>query len=299
MKFGVNTYIWGSTFGPADFHLLPRIPASGFDGIEVPILDPASFQADAIARELDRIGLARTAVANVPGGSSLASSDPGQRQRARDHVAACVRAARDLGAAQLSGPMYTPVGFLTGRRRTTEEWQWAVDSWQQLAPAVETAGVEIGIEPLNRFETYLINRGDQALALADAVGPNCGVCLDLFHMNIEESDILGAFRKCKGRIYDVHIADNNRFAPGMGTLDFRAIVETIRSTGYDGALTLEFVATVDRTPASPYGDQVETKLVDVTPEQMKFIIDHGSNLLSDTFYTGLFQQSVKVLRPLI
>jgi len=118
-------------------------------------------------------------------------------------------------------------------------------------------------------------------------------------MNIEESDILGAFRKCKGRIYDVHIADNNRFAPGMGTLDFRAIVETIKGIGYDGALTLEFVATIDRTPASPYGDQVETNPVDVTPEQMKFIIDHGSNLLSDKFYTGLYQQSVKVLRPLI
>ena len=72
-----------------------------------------------------------------------------------------------------------------------------------------------------------------------------------------------------------------------------------QGTGYDGALTLEFVATVDRTPASPYGDQVETNPVDVSPEQMKFIIDHGSNLLSDKFYTGLYTQSIKVLRPLI
>ena len=73
MKFGVNTYIWGATFGPADFALLPRLAAGGFDGIEVPILDPAAFEADAVARECDRVGLARTAVANVPRGSSLAS----------------------------------------------------------------------------------------------------------------------------------------------------------------------------------------------------------------------------------
>ena len=66
MKFGVNTLIWGASFGPSDFHLLPRIKASGFDGIEVPILDPGAFQAGAVAGELDRIGLARTAVANVP-----------------------------------------------------------------------------------------------------------------------------------------------------------------------------------------------------------------------------------------
>src|SRR5689334_12951984 len=114
MQFGVNTYIWGATFGPSDFHLLPRLKDAGFDGVEVPILDPAAFDAAAVGRECDRLGLARTAVANVPRGSSLASSDAGERQRARDHVAACVRAARDLGATVLAGPMYTPVGFLTG-----------------------------------------------------------------------------------------------------------------------------------------------------------------------------------------
>jgi sugar phosphate isomerase/epimerase len=85
----------------------------------------------------------------------------------------------------------------------------------------------------------------------------------------------------------------------MGTLDFRRIVETIRSTGYDGALTLEFVATVDRSTVRRWGPQVETSPVDVSPEQMKFIIDHGSNLLSDSFYTGLFEKSTAVLRPLI
>src|SRR5688572_33488326 len=84
MKFGVNTYIWGATFGPADFHLLPRIKAGGFDGIEVPILDPAAFEVEAVAREFERVGLARTAVANVPAGSSLASSDARERRRARD-----------------------------------------------------------------------------------------------------------------------------------------------------------------------------------------------------------------------
>ena len=100
----------------------------------MPILNSAAFEVDAVRRELDRVGLARTAVANVPGGSSLASSDGGERQRARDHVAACVKVARDLGAAILAGPMSTPVGFLTGQRRTSEEWKWAVDSWQHLSP---------------------------------------------------------------------------------------------------------------------------------------------------------------------
>jgi sugar phosphate isomerase/epimerase len=232
------------------------------------------------------------------GERNLASKNAAQREKTVEYMKRVVTLAKELDGRIVTVVPAT-VGKVVADGTPQQEWQWLVEGLKEVYAHSERAGIQLAIEPLNRFETYLINRGDQAQTLADAVGPNVGVCLDLFHMNIEESDILGAFRKAKGRIVDVHIADNNRFAPGMGTLDFPAIVETIRGTGYDGALTLEFVATVDRTPASPYGEQVETNPVDVTPEQMQFIIDHGSNLLSDAFYTGLFERSVKVLRPLI
>ena len=74
--------------------------------------------------------------------------------------------------------------------------------------------MRIGLEPLNRFETYFLNRCEQALALADAVGGDCGVALDTFHMNIEESDLLGAIRAAGDRLVDFHVADNNRMPPG-------------------------------------------------------------------------------------
>jgi len=232
------------------------------------------------------------------GERNLAAKDPSQREKTVGYMKRVVTLAKELDGKIVTVVPAT-VGKVVADGTPEQEWTWLVQGLKEVYAHAEKAGIRLAIEPLNRFETYLINRGDQAQVLADAVGPNCGICLDLFHMNIEESDILGAFRKAKGRIVDVHIADNNRFAPGMGTLDFPAIVETIKGTGYDGALTLEFVATIDRTPASPYGAQVETNPVDVSPEQMKFIIDHGSNLLSDAFYTNLFERSVKVLRPLI
>jgi D-psicose/D-tagatose/L-ribulose 3-epimerase len=240
MRVGVNTYIWGATFGPAGFPLLPKIKASGFDGIEVPILDPASFQADAVGRELDRVGLARTAVANVPGGSSLASPDAGLRQRAREHVRACVGAARDLGAATLSGPMYTPVGFLTGTRRTAEEWKWAVDSWQQLAPVVEAAGVEIGLEPLNRFETYFLNTAADAARLCGEIGsPSVGILLDTFHANIEEKAIGEALRQAAPHLKHLHVCENDRGIPGSGHVAWDEFFETVAAIGYDRWLTIE------------------------------------------------------------
>lgn len=240
MKLGVNTYIWGATFGPADFHLLPRIKASGFDGIEVPILDPVAFQADAVGRELDRIGLARTAVANVPGGSSLASSDAGARQRAQDHVAGCIKAARDLGSTILAGPMYTPVGFLTGQRRTAEEWKWTVDSWQRLSSVAEDAGLEIAIEPLNRFETYFLNTAADAARLCAEVGsPRVGILVDTFHANIEEKSIGAALRHAGPHLKHLHVCENDRGIPGSGHVAWPEFFATVAALGYDRWMTIE------------------------------------------------------------
>ncbi len=240
MTFGVNTYIWGATFGPSDFHLLPRIKAAGFDGIEVPILDPVGFEAGAVGRELDRIGLARTAVANVPAGSSLASPDAGARRRAQDHVTGCIKAARDLGSTLLAGPMYTPVGFLTGQRRTAEEWNWAVDSWQRLAPVVDAAGIEIAIEPLNRFETYFLNIAADAARLCAEVGsPRIGILLDTFHANIEEKSIGAALRHAGPHLKHLHVCENDRGIPGSGHVAWPEFFGTVAELGYDRWMTIE------------------------------------------------------------
>ena len=276
---------------------IERMKQTGVDALEISG-EPDQFDTKEVRALLKENG--RTCWGSVTltlGERNLAAKSAAQREQTVDYMKRVVTFAKELDG-QIITLVPATVGKVVADGTPDEEWKWLVEGVKEVYAHAEKAGIRIAIEPLNRFETYLINRGDQALALADAVGPNCGVCLDLFHMNIEENDIHAAFKKCKGRIVDVHIADNNRFAPGMGTLDFAAIVKTIRETGYDGALTLEFVATIDRTPANPYGEQVETKPVDVSPEQMKFIIDHGSNLLSDAFYTGLYEQSMKVMRPL-
>jgi sugar phosphate isomerase/epimerase len=137
------------------------------------------------------------------------------------------------------------------------------------------------------------------LALAEATGPDCGVCLDAFHINIEESDLYQAILDAGDRLVDFHVADNNRLAPGMGALDWKKIVAALKQTGYDGALTVEFVAPIDRTPANQFPNAVETEPTDITPEQKKFIEDHGSNLLSAEFYEQLVKKSADVLLPLI
>jgi sugar phosphate isomerase/epimerase len=108
-----------------------------------------------------------------------------------------------------------------------------------------------------------------------------------------------SIRKAGKRLVDFHVADNNRMAAGQGSLDWPKIVSTLKSIGYDGALTVEFVAAADRTPATEYPNAIETNPVDISPEQLKFIQDHGSSLLTEEFYSMLMAKSAETILPLI
>ncbi len=214
------------------------------------------------------------------------------------YVKDCIDLVADLGGQEL-----TIVPGLVGKTRPTapaeQEWEWAIEG---LKAAYEHAGprrVRLALEPLNRFETYFLNRGAQARALAEAVGPECGVCMDAFHMNIEEEDFLQAIADAGDRLADFHVADSNRMAAGMGHLDWPAIVDKLRSVGYDGALTVEFVPSIDRTPANPYPDSLETEEVEISEGLAQFIEDHGSDVVNDRFYTRLVKSTADTLLPLI
>jgi D-psicose/D-tagatose/L-ribulose 3-epimerase len=240
MKIGCNTFLWGVHFGPADFHRLPTIKEWGFDGIEFAVLDPPNLPAAAIRRELERVGLEGTAVSVLPGGMHLGSSDADVRKRSQEHIKACILATADAGAKLLSGPMYSPVGYLTGVRRTADEWKWAVESWQTLAPVAANAGVEIGIEPLNRFETYFLNTAADGATFCDAVGhPSVGLLFDTFHANIEEKTVGEALRAAAPHLKHLHTCENDRGTPGSGHVAWTEFFTTLKSIGYDRWLVIE------------------------------------------------------------
>lgn len=277
---------------------LGRLARLGYASMEISG-EPTQYDLAETRRLMDAHGIACWgAVTLTLGERNLASADAARRARTVAYMRGVVRFAHDLGG-KIVTVVPTTVGSVVPEATPEEEWRWVVDGLREVNGLADALGIRLALEPLNRFETYFLTRCDQALALAEAVGPSCGVCLDAFHMNIEEADMLAAIRAAGGRLADFHVADNNRMAPGQGALDWARIVATLRETGYDGALTVEFVAPIDRTPASPYPDQIETDPVDITPEQRKFIQDHGSSLLSDSFYTSLMAASARTLLPLI
>jgi sugar phosphate isomerase/epimerase len=232
------------------------------------------------------------------GDRNLASKDEAQRAATVDYMKSVATMVHELEGTELTVVPVT-VGKVSPDGTPEEEWAWVVDGLKQVYELTESHGTKIALEPLNRFETYFMNRADQAVALAKEVGPNCGVCLDAFHMNIEEEDFMESIRTAGDLLFDFHVADNNRMPPGMGQLDWTAIIKTLKEVGYDAALTMEFVIPIDRTPVSKWPNQVETNPVDISPEQLQFIEDHGSSLLSEEFYDEMVKRACQHIAPLI
>jgi sugar phosphate isomerase/epimerase len=277
---------------------LKRIKEFGYESIELSG-EPTQYDINETRALLKEHGIrCWGAVTLTLSERNLAAKDEAQRARSVHYVKSVITM-----VSELDGEIITVVPATVGKvvpdATEQEEWKWVVDATRECFAHAKKKGVRIAIEPLNRFETYFFNRCVQALALADAVSPECGVCLDTFHLNIEEEDMYKAIRLAGRRLFDFHVADNNRFAAGLGHLDWTKIVGTLKEIGYDGALTNEFVAPVDRTPAAKYPNMVERNPVDIPPEQLKFIQDHGSSLLTEEFYADQMRITAETILPLI
>ena len=275
-----------------------RLAKYGYESIEISG-EPEIYNIKDLRQILKDTGIrCWGAVTLMLGERNLLAKDEGARARSVQYTKDCVKLVKELDGYELTIVPGT-VGKIVPDATPEEEWQWAVESLKEVYDYSLKEGVRIAVEPINRFETYFCYRAGQALELAKAVGPECGVCLDAFHLNIEEADPYASIMSAKGRLVDFHVADNNRLAPGMGHWDWVKLIGTLKLIGYDGALTVEFVAPIDRTPANMYPNAIETSPVDISPEQKKFIEDHGSSLLTEEFYDWLVCKTSETLLPLI
>ncbi len=240
MKYGVNTFIWTVSFTRENFPLLPEIKRHGFDGIEVSMFHPADFALKDIREGLKQNNLECTICSVIPKGLSVISDDAAVRQKTRTHLEDCVKATAEVGAKIIAGPLYSPVGYLPGRRRTQDEWKWAVECYQSLGPVLARHDVIAAIEPLNRFETYFLNTAADAVALCDQINhPNVGILFDTFHANIEEKNIGQAYRTVARHLKHVHTCENDRGIPGSGHVEWNEVFQALRDMRYDGWLTIE------------------------------------------------------------
>jgi D-psicose/D-tagatose/L-ribulose 3-epimerase len=151
MKFGVNTFIWSDRFGREQIPLLARIRDAGFDGLEIPLFRPEDLQDAELRRAVIASGLECSVCSVLPKGLNTISDDAEVRKQTLAHLKACIRASAEIGSKLIAGPLYAPVGYLPGRRRTAAEWTFAVDAFSKLGASLDEFGMSLAIEPLSRY----------------------------------------------------------------------------------------------------------------------------------------------------
>jgi len=222
---------------------LRTIAGLGYDGVELAIRDPKLVNLADMDRLISACGLSVPAIGTGQAwgeeGLSFTDPDPHIRHEAIARIKAHIPAAAHFGAVII-------IGLIRGIVRPGTDpdcaMDWLVEAIKECSMAAAAGGVRLALEPINRYETTLINSTTQGLELIEQVGMNnFGLLLDTFHMNIEEPDIEASIRACGARIFHFHVADSNRWYPGAGHLDFRSILLALRATGYQGWVSGEFL----------------------------------------------------------
>jgi len=240
MKIGTVTLIWTDNFDDSHVGLFPRIKEQGFDGVEVITFKISGYPAAAVRKAAEQNGLELTFTTAFVSDFSYISDDPAKRRQAALFMEDCIRLAADLGSKLFCGPYYAPLGHMPGRRRTADEWKRAVEGLQESAEFAARNGVKLGVEPLNRYETYFLTTAAEALALCQEVNhPNLGVLFDAYHANIEEKNLPDAVRLLGRYIVNVHASENDRGIPGTGHIDWPGIIHALKGVGYEGFLVIE------------------------------------------------------------
>ncbi|ROP35795.1 sugar phosphate isomerase/epimerase family protein [Saccharothrix texasensis] len=240
---GVSTWVWTSPLRDATLaELATRAVGWGFDVLELPVEEVGDWDPAHAARVLADHGLAATVCLVMPPGRELVAADPATVATTQDYLRRVVDIAVEVGSPVIAGPAYASVGR-TWRMSQRQRHDALAELRDNLAPVVEharAAGVRVAVEPLNRYETSLLNTIGQTLAALDGLpADGCGVAVDVYHQNIEEKHVGDAIRSARGRIAHVQVCGNDRGTPGDDHLDWPDVLAALAEAGYTGPLCIE------------------------------------------------------------
>ncbi|MEQ8881583.1 MAG: sugar phosphate isomerase/epimerase family protein [Cyclobacteriaceae bacterium] len=242
VKFGVSTWLWTSPFSTETTQLFRKIKDMGYDLVEIPVENPDIIDTAKVKKALKDLDLDCVVCGAFGPTRDLTNDDPAIVKQGMDYIESCFQICNDLGTSFLAGPMYSAVGKarLLPEDQKKIEWNRAVDNLRKVCDSAQTKGLEIALEPLNRFETDLINRTEDVVRLINDINhPAAKILLDGFHMNIEEPSIEKAIKLAGDKLIHVQVSENYRGTPGTGQTRWEDYYTGLKAINYQGAITIE------------------------------------------------------------
>jgi len=245
MKLGIHAYAWCSQWSNDTLDLIDRIRHLGLDFIEIPLMVLETFDAPTVRARLESVGIGACTSTVLLGDTDITHDDAGVRRKGIQYLKDCVEATAAIGAQNFSGVIYSQHVKAPPSRPTERDWRRSADSLRQVAQFAKNLGMNIGLEPVNRYETYLVNTCAQARRLKDMIDmDNVKIHLDTYHMNIEEKSFYEATRLAGEDLMHYHLCENDRGIPGTGCVDWDGIFKALSEMNYQGYAALESVVDV-------------------------------------------------------
>ena len=236
---GIEIFYWLDNWSDDQSSVFSKAAEAGYQGVEVSLVAGLDVGVDRMARTASSLGLDVLCSTGLSPTMDISSPDAGVRAAGMDHLRRCLDDAAELGSPILGGVTYaTWMGFPEGDHDGYR--QRSAAALQEVAGYASTLGIDICLEVLNRFESFMFNTVADCLEFIDSVDhPSVKVELDTFHMNMEEDDLAAAVSQATGRIGHVQVAANNRRAPQYGHIDWESFSEALDHAGYDGWVVFE------------------------------------------------------------
>lgn len=243
MRAVIHAGVWSTDPDPESVaRVVAAAAETGFDGLALPLRDPALMKPAALAKVFEHAGLLALGTVGLPPGADISSPERDQRSRGEAHLAQVIEVARDVGIVQIGGVLYGPLGHAStpgtddARRRSAE----VIGRVAQKAAA---EGIRLCVEIVNRYESALMNTVEQGLDYLERVShPNVRLHLDTYHLAIEERDPAAAVRRALPALGYFELDQSHRGRLDEGTLDLRGIAAPLRESGYDGLVGVEAFA---------------------------------------------------------
>ena len=221
--------------------VLDMLTELGFSGIELNIANPMKFDVKRYRKAIEDRGLQvpviSTGLSYLTYGYSLTHSDSEMRRRSIEFFTKYAEIAHEFGCDRVV------IGLARGRGDNPHALDMLKDSIAKILETTEALGTILLLEPLNRYETKLINKVSQFIEFVKSMGypQRIRMLFDTFHMALEERDPYTALLQSKNYIGYVHLADSNRLAPGMGMIDWLKVIAILKAIGYNYFVTVEAI----------------------------------------------------------
>ncbi len=240
MKVGIHQHVFTESLNTKNLDYLNIIRDIGFDSIDINVRNLDTATAKIIKRRADKLDLIIKGGGSLPYDKELLSENKDKRIEAIAYMKCLVETVIELGSDFYGGVIYGPLGRFTGLGPTDMELEFSAEALREVARFAKKYGIRLGIEPVNRYESYILNTIKASLHHLKKVNEeNVGLLIDTFHMNIEEEDFYQSILQAKDKIFHIHVNESDRGTPGKGHINWNKVFRAIRDIEYKGVLAIE------------------------------------------------------------